>query len=115
MRSYKYYGCEDSHIVKSALARLASENTDKYEYRKAILQIGSQLGRVLKHKLPVDYAETTMLACSSEDADWLAQGILEGLDGYDIPIAVFWTKRMHLNDGIDGKHTVKHVLQNLTK
>ena len=40
--------------------------------------IGCELGRVLEPKLPEDYQSSAVLACASEDADWLANDELNG-------------------------------------
>lgn len=98
MRTYKTYGYEDTHIVRDSLEKLASERINKYDYREAFLTIGKELGRVILHKLPDNYKVSTLLACASEDADWLAKGVMDGLESDNLPIAVFWTKRFHLGN-----------------
>lgn len=101
MRTYKEYGYEDTHIVRKMLSQLADVTTDQESYRDAFYRIGIELGHVLRAMLPDNYMNTSLLACSSEDADWLAKGILEGIDVSTLPMVVFWTKRYHLNSGVD--------------
>ena len=83
------------------LAKLADKSTDVKSYQNAFVCIGRELGSVLKSMLPDNYKTAALLACASEDADWLATGMMEGLDAPKMPLAVFWSKRYTLNSGVD--------------
>ena len=39
-----------------------------------------------------------MLACASEDADWLAQGVLSSISQKNVALAVFWNQRITLDE-----------------
>lgn len=38
-------------------------------------------------------SDEIMLACASEDADWLARGVMEGMGKGSVPLSVFWNDR----------------------
>lgn len=101
MRSYKTYEYEDTHIVENMLKALADKSTDAKSYQDAFFFIGRELGHVLKAELPDDYQSSTLLACASEDTDWLAKGLLDGISAPQLPIAVFWSKRYSLSSGVE--------------
>lgn len=61
------------------------------EYKNTFYQIGKVLSLAIRKFLTK--TESTMLACASEDADWLARGILDGLSINNPALAVFWTDR----------------------
>ena len=99
MRIYKTYKYEDTFIVKKMLNALADKGTDEQSYQDAFFLIGRELGHVLRPNLTEDYKSSTLLACASEDADWLAKGLLEGISAPELPVSVFWTKRYTLSTG----------------
>lgn len=101
MRQYYTYPNEDVPVVEGLLAMLADKNTDVAAYQYAFYGIGKALGEVLRENLTNGYKDNTLLACASEDADWLAKGVLEGIDCSSLPVAVFWTKRYSLSSGVD--------------
>ena len=99
MRAYKTYENENPNVIDT-LNAIADKHTDHKSYRDAFFSIGCELGRVLEPKLPEDYQSSAVLACASEDADWLAKGVLVGISAPQLPISVFWTKRHQLNDDV---------------
>lgn len=81
-----------SPSVVASLSRLASLETKPDEYRQAMYQLGFEHGRMLKTKLQ---DKAVGIACTVEDADFLAKGIIDGLQGSpsSISVACFWNKR----------------------
>lgn len=107
MRVFYTHKYENIPNVETMLEKLADKDTAVADYRNAFFCIGKELGNVLRHQLPDDYNETTFVACASEDADWLAKGLLSGLDAPKLPIAVFWSGRTTLSNGIDVSPIIK--------
>src|SRR5690554_8000482 len=81
-----------SRSVVASLNLLASPDTLPGEYQQAMYQLGVEHGKVLKSKLQ---DKAVGIACTVEDADFLAKGIIDGLEGSpsSISIACFWNKR----------------------
>ena len=92
---------EHSELINSLLNIIADKDTSVEEYRSSFYSIGKELGIIIKNLLPNQFNETTLLACASEDADWLADGFLRGLGDPMLPIVVFWGVREKLSNGID--------------
>lgn len=92
---------EHSEIIDSLLNTIADRDTSVEDYRASFYSIGKELGLIFKNILQDQYKETTLLACASEDADWLADGFMCGLDAPMLPLAVFWGIRERLSNGID--------------
>lgn len=70
-------------------------------YRSTFYQIGKKLGEELKEKINNESIPVA-LACTSEDADWLAKGILDTLD-LDVDLCVYWSDRLKFGQDADGK------------
>ena len=58
-----------------------------------------------------------MLACASEDADWLARGVLESLSQKEVSLAVFWNERITLNasTGLEYSPIIKSYIEPIDK
>lgn len=81
----------------SLLHRLSDSHTMVDEYRKAFYELGKILGKALNEETYDEYG-STMLACASEDADWLASGILDVISQKKVSLAVFWNERIKLSN-----------------
>ena len=92
---------EHSKRVECLLDTIADRNTSVEAYRSSFYSIGKELGNIYKDTHPLLLNTSTLLACASEDADWLASGFLNGIDKPTLPIAVFWGERERLSNGID--------------
>lgn len=101
MRRYLNITHENEQRVKKLLASLIDPSTNSQDYRASFLSLGEELGSVLKRLLPKNYGKDTLVACASEDADWLTVGLLNGLEVPTLPVAVFWADRYTLPDGKD--------------
>lgn len=93
MRRYENLEYGDAEVILKSLKALTDKTTSVKEYRDAFETLGMELGRALA--LQVDYvpAEETMLVCASEDADWLAKGVENGLGKGKLPVSVYWSTR----------------------
>ena len=81
-----------SDIGKSNLTRLADNSTNVEDYSNALYLLGKELGHVLAEQIT---DENICVACTVEDADFLAKGIIDSLSGLysDISLACFWNQR----------------------
>lgn len=79
--------------VNELLSALADKTTDITRYRQSFVELGEELGFLVRDELESVDANEIMLACASEDADWLASGVMEGVGKGDLPISVFWSTR----------------------
>jgi hypothetical protein len=79
---------------KANLAKLVEPSTDVVAYSYALYQLGTELGEVLAQKI-LDKDKNICVACTVEDADFLAKGIIDSLTGSfaHISLACFWNNR----------------------
>lgn len=97
MRIYKNITYNDNLQTIQALQALSKPGISVAEYQDAFYQIGTALGHLLNRKIENNFGNT-MLACASEDADWLAHGVLDSISKKDLSLAVFWNERITLNE-----------------
>ncbi len=83
------YSFENKPNVISALDDLLSGNSPE-AYQQTMHQLGLYLAEELAPKLDIN--KSYCLASTAEDADYLAQGLLEGISGFvkKVSIACFW-------------------------
>ncbi len=86
----------------SALNKLIDKNTDVEEYRNAFYELGRELGKNLMVTYSHIPASQIMLVCASEDADWLASGVEEGIGKGELKKSVYWGTREVVHDENDG-------------
>ena len=96
MRIYKNITYNSDLPTIQALQALSKPGISVGDYKNAFYQIGSALGNLLNKKMDNNYGNT-MLACASEDADWLASGVLDSISQKDVSLAVFWNERVTLS------------------
>ena len=96
MRIYKNITYNSALPTIQALQALSKPGISVGDYKNAFYQIGSALGNLLNKKMDNNYGNT-MLACASEDADWLASGVLDSISQKDVSLAVFWNERVTLS------------------
>lgn len=96
MRTYKNITFDNDYSTIRAMQSLSSPQITVEDYRNSFYQIGQALGRVLNVKTDCQYGNT-MLACASEDADWLANGVLDTITSKKLSLAVFWNSRITLD------------------
>lgn len=81
---------EQMHVLSNPLSSVE-------EYRESFYRIGKALGELLNKETDNRYGNT-MLACASEDADWLARGVMETISTDKLSLAVFWNERVMLDE-----------------
>ena len=96
MRTYKNLRFDDDKSTIRLMQTLSQPNISVTSYRKTFYEIGKALGQLLNKKTNGNYGNT-MLACASEDADWLAHGVLDGISQKEVSLAVFWNERVTLD------------------
>lgn len=82
--------------VCQLMRKLVMSDISVEDYRNAFYQLGKALGGLLNKRTKGLYGNT-MLACASEDADWLTQGVLDVLSSPKVSLAVFWNERIMLD------------------
>lgn len=88
-----------SHDIEHLLDELLHA-PDSISYRNAFYGLGVHLGAILNTK--INKSQPIALACASEDADWLAKGIIDKFK-YPLDLCVYWSKRH--NFGTDSNNT----------
>lgn len=96
MRTYTNITYDKDRETIRLMQALSAPGISVEDYRRTFYQIGKALGRLLNEKTKGEYG-STMLACASEDADWLAHGVLDALSQKDVSLAVFWNARIPLD------------------
>ena len=76
MRRYENLQYGDEKVIRNSLDVLADKTTSVEAYRNAFETLGVELGHALAQQVSDVPAEEIMLVCASEDADWLAQGVV---------------------------------------
>lgn len=90
-RTYSNFNTDSSQVQ---LGRLADKTTAPNAYKDAMTSLGKHLGEIVSTKMP-DSASTAYLACTVEDADYLARGMLTVLEQHlqSVSLACFWNER----------------------
>ena len=78
MRRYIDLNYEKDRDILELMHVLSSPISSEESYRNSFYGLGKALGASLNQYTKNSYGKT-MLACASEDADWLARGVLESL------------------------------------
>lgn len=116
MRTYKNLTYDINRETIHQMQALTKPSISVEDYRHSFYQIGKALGTVLNDRTQNNYGHT-MLACASEDADWLAHGVLDALSQKTISLAVFWNERITLNasTGTEYSPIVKSYIEPITE
>ena len=88
--------------VRRSLDLLIDRSTSTQGYEAAMFALGQELGTAILRKIQSPDAKI-YLACTAEDADFLAKGILDSLEakGFRPAIACFWNQRINPFDIAD--------------
>ena len=97
MRRYIDLNYEKDRDILELMHVLSSPISSEESYRNSFYGLGKALGASLNLYTQNSYGKT-MLACASEDADWLARGVLESLSQKQVSLAVFWNERITLDE-----------------
>lgn len=88
--------------MKSLLAQIADKTTSSTDYGAAFYSLGQELAKVINSEFSLK-DKSVQIACSSEDADLLSNGLIKSLDANNKFLAVFWNLRQtvpHTNEQI---------------
>lgn len=112
MREYSNYVNNDESIIDS-LNLLADKSTSPKEYSNAFYRLGEKLSVYINIRLKQTH--NAVLACSTEDADWLAKGILDNLSVLKRNLVVFWNLRTNPfeNDSLTIAPIIKTYAENI--
>ena len=90
----RIYSNFNTDLSKAQLGRLADKTTAPVAYKEAMTLLGKCLGEAVSAKIP-DPASALYLACTVEDADYLAKGMLAPLERHlqSVSLACFWNER----------------------
>lgn len=79
------------------LDQLIDESTDTTHYREAMYHLGLKQGELLSEEMK---GKSVAVACTVEDADFLAKGVLEAIsrNAKSVSLACFWNKRFSGNE-----------------
>ena len=113
MRTYKNITFDNDSPIIRAMQSLSCPRVTVENYRNSFYQIGQALGHLLNVKIGQQYGNT-MLACASEDADWLANGVLDAITPTNLSLAVFWNSRITLDvkTGLEYSPIIKSYIEN---
>ena len=89
-------------LAKCNLDILADKTSSPESYRRAMAALGGELSKAVNRECGT-LDRKVMLACASEDADWLAKGLMEGLDDCHLKIAVYWNDRVQVGQDAQGR------------
>jgi hypothetical protein len=91
----------NNNLIQKLLADISKDNTTINKYRDAMIEIGHHIGKDIAQKKP-ENVKNLYLACTVEDADFLAKGIISELESLNIfqsiSIACFWNKRLKIEN-----------------
>jgi len=90
----RHFSDYTNDIGISNLARLADPSTNAGDYSNALYLLGKELGVILAEQINEKNTKLCV-ACTVEDADFLAKGIIDSLSNLysDISLACFWNQR----------------------
>ncbi|MEL6940027.1 MAG: hypothetical protein AAFO84_12620 [Cyanobacteria bacterium J06598_1] len=88
------YSNFNTDLSKEQLALIADKSTSPTDYKTAMTLLGEHLGQVIAEKVENSSA-SLCLACTVEDADYLAAGVLNPLEQHfqAVSLACFWNER----------------------
>lgn len=100
-KQLRYYSDPEDSIAKNLLNKLLEDNISASDYQKAMTTIGHHLGMSLSKALNVNN-KTYCVVVTAEDADNLAEGIIQSLknSGANIFLVCLWNDRMTSPEGI---------------
>lgn len=103
MRIYENLQYGNEMVIRESLDALADRETSIDAYRNAFETLGIELGHILAQNVDDVPSGEIMLVCTSEDADWLAKGVENGLGKGKLPISVYWNTRQTVYESENGE------------
>ncbi len=91
-RSYSQYSNSETEEL---LSQLANKATSYSAYREVMTKLGLHFGNIISEQFLKNSKASIHLACTVEDADYLANGILNILEARSdkVSFSCFWNKR----------------------
>lgn len=100
--------------VLKNLDLLVNQSTSQEQYKEAFYSLGKEIGNVISSNYRGNlHSKKITLACASEDADWLAKGILDVLINVNVSLAVYWNSRFNINEEISIAPIDKTYMENI--
>lgn len=87
--------CTRDKQAQRLLRLLSSPNTNSIEFRTACIETGEYMGSNVLKSLTA--SKSIMVCCTSEDADFYANGVVRALAGKQVTKAIFWHKEYSVN------------------
>ena len=108
MRTFSTFVSNRSKAMKW-LDVIADKATSQEDYRSSFQELGRILGSIVVDDRKVKHKQV-LLCCTNEDADWLANGILETVSKANtVSLSVLWNKRY--SPGNDEAYAVAPVVK----
>jgi hypothetical protein len=103
MRKFTPFATGSAQLL---LGVLADHTTPEDRYRQAMIELGRQLAVDVERLVPNIKDVAVCVACTAEDADFLARGLIEGLEGVGVDssrlkLVCFWNERVRRFNGAD--------------
>jgi hypothetical protein len=102
MRTYTSFSSSETQKLLDQLLIADSPSL----YRDAMRELGNRLAERVANEVPTVKQSAVCIACTVEDADFLARGLLEGLERMGvsssrIKLVCFWNERVRKFNGTD--------------
>jgi len=82
--------------IRDLIGAMFNDQTEPKKYCDAMRELGKLLGKLIADRLPSDTSKHACVACTVEDADYLAQGFIESLESarpnLTVSFACFWNQ-----------------------
>lgn len=93
---YAYANSDTTHLLEV----LADKTTSPEIYQQTMTALGRQMANSVLRLGQVDSLDTVCVVCTVEDADFLARGLIdglqaEGIDSDHLKFVCFWNERVH--------------------
>lgn len=117
MRRYTEF---NTGVTAKLLEQLADRSTAVDAYRAAMEALGNEFAEVIAARVPALERRSVRIACTVEDADFLAKGIVNGLlrrgfEEHQIRFACFWNARVRPLEMGDGQLDIAPILKQYTE
>ena len=91
------FSAEATDEYRKLIALMFEKNTSVEQYRAAMFELGQGLAALVSDRLPLSSSKLDVcLACTVEDADFLANGLLDSLEksrpDLSLKLACFWNR-----------------------
>ncbi len=92
MRHFSEFAISDKQVLAS-LDILANKQSSVEDYSSAFFKLGEKLSIQVNQRISIN--NNVVVACSTEDADWLTKGLIDNLIAQNKKLVVFWNMRSH--------------------